>query len=77
MGFEGADLSLRIDGSDIRVFKQIFVDNEYDSLNLPDDVETIVDLGANIGLSALFFQNNRKIPYLFSYLLTTSCFCKF
>lgn len=60
MDFEGEDLSLRIDDSDIRVFKQIFVDNEYDSLNLPDAAETIVDLGANIGLSALFFI--KKYP---------------
>lgn len=60
MDFEGVDLSLRIDDSDIRVFKQIFVDNEYDSLNLPDTAETIVDLGANIGLSALFFL--KKYP---------------
>lgn len=60
MDFEGADLSLRIDDSDIRVFKQIFVDNEYDSLNLPEAAETIVDLGANIGLSALFFL--KKYP---------------
>ena len=58
--FEGADLSLRIDDSDIRVFKQIFVDNEYDSLNLPETAKTIIDLGANIGLSALFFI--KKFP---------------
>ena len=60
MEFNGADLSLRIDDSDIRVFKQIFVDNEYDSLNLPDVAKTIIDLGANIGLSALFFI--KKFP---------------
>ena len=60
MEFEGADLSLRIDDSDIRVFKQIFVDNEYDSLNLPDNAKKIIDLGANIGLSALFFI--KKFP---------------
>ena len=60
MEFNGADLSLRIDDSDIRVFKQIFVDNEYDSLNLPDNAKKIIDLGANIGLSALFFI--KKFP---------------
>lgn len=60
MEFNGADLSLRIDDSDIRVFKQIFVDNEYDSLNLPEAAKTIIDLGANIGLSALFFI--KKFP---------------
>ncbi len=58
--FNGADLSLRIDDSDIRVCKQIFVDNEYDSLNLPETAKTIIDLGANIGLSALFFI--KKFP---------------
>lgn len=60
MEFNGADLSLRIDDSDIRVFKQIFVDNEYDSLNLPETAKTIIDLGANMGLSALFFI--KKFP---------------
>ena len=60
MEFEGADLSLRIDDSDIRVFKQIFVDNEYDSLNLPETAKTIIDLGANIGLSVFFFI--KKFP---------------
>lgn len=60
MEFNGADLSLRIDDSDIRVFKQIFVDNEYDSLNLPETAKTIIDLGANIGLPALFFI--KKFP---------------
>lgn len=60
MKFLGSKLSMRIDDSDIRVFKQIFVDNEYDSLNLPKVVDTIVDLGANIGLSALFFM--KKYP---------------
>lgn len=60
MRFLGSHLSMRIDDSDIRVFKQIFVDNEYDSLNLPETANTIVDLGANIGLSALFFL--KKYP---------------
>lgn len=60
MKFLGSHLSMRIDDSDIRVFKQIFVDNEYDSLNLPETANTIVDLGANIGLSALFFL--KKYP---------------
>lgn len=60
MRFLGSHLSMRIDDSDIRVFKQIFVDNEYDSLNLPETANTIVDLGANIGLSVLFFL--KKYP---------------
>ena len=42
------------------MFKQIVVDNEYDSLNLPETAKTIIDLGANIGLSALFFI--KKFP---------------
>lgn len=56
MEFNGADLSLRIDDSDIRVFKQIFVDNEYDSLNLPDVAKTIIDLGGAILASRHFFS---------------------
>jgi FkbM family methyltransferase len=49
------EVSLRLRGSDYAAFIQVFLDREYDSPNLPDTAETIVDLGANIGLASLFF----------------------
>jgi FkbM family methyltransferase len=50
-----AQVYLRVRGSDADVFKQVFVEREYDSPFLPENVATVVDLGANIGLSAIFF----------------------
>jgi FkbM family methyltransferase len=48
-------VSLRLGGSDIPTFEQIFVHCEYDSPNLPAAADTIVDLGANVGLATVFF----------------------
>lgn len=49
------DVTLRPGTSDIATFRQIFISKEYESPHLPNDVRTIVDLGANIGLSVVFF----------------------
>jgi FkbM family methyltransferase len=49
------EVTLRLGTSDIPTFQQIFVDNEYDSPNLPVSAKAVVDLGANIGLAAVFF----------------------
>ncbi|HTC09363.1 MAG TPA: FkbM family methyltransferase [Acetobacteraceae bacterium] len=49
------EVILRLNTSDIPTFEQVFVNREYDSLNLPKSAEAIVDLGANIGLAAVFF----------------------
>ena len=49
------DVTLRLGTTDVPTFEQIFIRNEYDSPHLPDDAQTILDLGANIGLSAVFF----------------------
>lgn len=49
-------IHLRPDTSDQEVFDQIFLDREYD-LNLPFVPEIIVDAGANIGLTSVFFAN--------------------
>lgn len=50
-----APVMLRAGGSDIEVFKKIFIDREY---RLPFDARpgTILDLGANTGLATLFFR---------------------
>ena len=49
------EVSLRLSTSDIPTFDQIFVRHEYRSPNLPGLANVIVDLGANIGLSTVFF----------------------
>jgi len=50
-----APVMLRAGGSDIEVFKKIFIDREY---RLPFDARpgTILDLGANTGLASLYFR---------------------
>lgn len=47
-------LHLRVNTSDIDVFFKIFVEEEYNFF-LPDNAQLIIDGGANIGLSTLFF----------------------
>jgi FkbM family methyltransferase len=48
-------VALRPGTSDLYVLQQVFRDSEYASADLPASARTIVDLGANIGLAALFF----------------------
>ncbi len=47
---------LRVGTTDLSVFKQVFVERHYDS-PLPKPPKSIVDAGANIGLSAVYFAN--------------------
>jgi FkbM family methyltransferase len=49
------EVTLRLGTSDIPTFDQIFVRHEYESPNLPDSADVIVDLGANVGLATVFF----------------------
>ena len=49
------DVKLRLGSSDIATFDQIFVKKEYDSPQMPKYAESIIDLGANIGLATVFF----------------------
>lgn len=51
----GYEVSLRTNTTDGPTFEQVFDREEYASPNLPPDANFIIDLGANIGLSALFF----------------------
>lgn len=46
---------LRSNSSDMTVFSQVFHDREYASLLDSSNVTTIIDLGANIGLSSVWF----------------------
>jgi len=47
---------LRIPTSDIEVYKQVFLDLEYNFSANPHP-KTIIDAGANIGLTAIYFAN--------------------
>ena len=48
---------LRTGDSDVETFRQVFINEEYNIEGLPSDIRVIVDLGANIGLSALYFAS--------------------
>jgi FkbM family methyltransferase len=41
--------------SDLRVFEQIYVADEYECLKDLEDIRSIVDLGANVGYSSAYF----------------------
>lgn len=49
------EVGLRLHTSDVPTFAQIFIEEQYNSPSLPATANNIVDLGANIGLSAVFF----------------------
>jgi FkbM family methyltransferase len=48
-------VAVRLDSSDFEVFRQIFVRQQYKPTMTIEDVEVIIDCGANAGYSALFF----------------------
>lgn len=52
-------LFLRHDTSDVKCFNQVFLEQDYD-FELDFQPKFIIDCGANIGLSSLFFQ--KKYP---------------
>ncbi|MCF8044280.1 MAG: FkbM family methyltransferase [Desulfarculaceae bacterium] len=56
LGLAGTDTKIRLRSfsSDIDVFEQIFIDEDY-RFDVNFEPKTIVDAGANIGLSAIYF----------------------
>jgi len=57
-------LYLRTEASDYSVFRQIFIENEYAPLDDLTSVATIVDCGANVGYSSLYFLNRFPQAHL-------------
>jgi FkbM family methyltransferase len=55
MRFQGRKYYLRKSSSDLPVFRQIFMDGDYD-IHVGFTPKVIVDLGANIGLASLYFH---------------------
>jgi len=49
-------IHLRLGGSDLAVFEQVFVTKQYDIVRTGSAPNTIVDAGANIGMSSLYFH---------------------
>lgn len=50
---------LRPKTSDFKIFKQIFLEEEY-NVTIPFDVNTIIDAGSNCGYSIVYFKNRFK-----------------
>jgi FkbM family methyltransferase len=48
-------LCIRMGSSDIDVYRQIFIDGEYDCLADLPDVRLVIDCGANVGYSSAYF----------------------
>ena len=58
----------RLGSSDTEVLREVFIDRQYAALQIfPDhSVKTIVDLGANIGLSLCFWSQQYPSAHLFA-----------
>jgi FkbM family methyltransferase len=55
------------DRSEYRVAHEVFLRRIYDLPGLPDDAETILDLGANVGLAARFFAERYPTARIICY----------
>jgi FkbM family methyltransferase len=54
--YRGNNITLRPGKSDYAILNQVFVDNQYDCFEFINKPEIIIDGGANIGLSVLYFK---------------------
>lgn len=57
-------IRLRKNSSDFSIFKQVFLNNEYD-FSLPVEPEVIIDCGANVGLTSVYFAWKYKKANIF------------
>ena len=53
-----APVHLRVGGSDTAAFRQVFIERQYRHPAVRSDLRTIIDCGANIGLTSLWFLNH-------------------
>lgn len=53
-----ADLLIRGNTSDLDVFRQIFIQKEYDCLLDLKNIDLIIDAGANVGYSSVYFLSH-------------------
>jgi len=56
-------IALRKEENDIRIFEQVFINNEF-QFPIKFEPSIIVDCGANIGLTAIYFLNRFPNAYL-------------
>lgn len=54
--YKGYHITLRPGKSDYAILNQVFVDKQYDSFEFIENPKIIIDGGANIGLSAMYFK---------------------
>ena len=62
----GKPLAVRIGTSDIRIFRSVFVDDEYDLSFLDLKPKLILDLGANVGYTSIFFARSYPQSRVFA-----------
>jgi FkbM family methyltransferase len=62
----GNSVTLRGKSSDFRVFDEIFLKEQYNSHLLPKNPKVILDAGANIGLSSVYFANRFPNAQVFA-----------
>jgi FkbM family methyltransferase len=58
---------LRLNTSDIAVFKQVFLEQEYGIIDhIGSKIETIIDAGANIGLTSIFLAQRHPAARIYA-----------
>ena len=63
---------VRLDTTDVATFEQAFINHEY-RFELQHDPKLIVDAGANVGMSSVFFQSITHKQKWISKVLNLNC----
>jgi FkbM family methyltransferase len=66
VNYGGKPLRIRMDTSDISVFEGVLMDEEYDLSFLSLSPGTILDVGANVGFTSIFFANRYPQSRIFA-----------
>ena len=68
-------LYLRLNSSDLNVFRQVFIEKEYQIIEaIPDELGFVIDAGANIGLTSLFIAARHPMAQILAVELEASNF---